>query len=208
MKPPLTIRQHDALEFIRTRMAEGWPVPSIREIAAHLGLSSPSAAHLHVKALERKGLLAKDSNTARSLRLAGHDGKHVPGIPLLGAIPAGHGDLRTQEPDGMIYVDVDTLRIPKSHRTFALKVTGDSMIGRHIMDGDIVILEQNAEPQSGDVVAALIDGQSTLKTYVMERGKPFLRAENPKYPALLPRGELMIQGVMRMVVREQKEKTK
>lgn len=208
MKPPLTTRQHDALEFIRTRMAEGWPVPSIREIAAHLGLSSPSAAHLHVKALERKGLLSKDTNAARSLRLTGSQEKRVPGIPLLGAIPAGHGDLRTQEPDGMVYVDVDTLRIPKSHRTFALKVTGDSMIGRHIVDGDIVILEQNAEPKSGDIVAALIDGQSTLKTYVMERGKPFLRAENPKYPALLPRGELMIQGVMRMVVREQKEKGK
>ena len=205
---PLTSRQHDALEFIRARLTDGWPVPSIREIAAHLGLSSPSAAHLHVKALQRKGLLESETNAARSLRLAGHDEKRVPGIPLLGAIPAGHGDLRTQEPDGMVYVDVDSLRIPKSHRTFALKVTGDSMIGRHIMDGDVVILEQNAEPKSGDVVAALIDGQSTLKTYVVERGKSFLRAENPKYPTLIPRGELMIQGVMRMVVREQKSKVK
>ena len=203
---PLTTRQQDALEFIRSRMADGWPVPSIREIAAHLGLSSPSAAHLHVKALERKGLLSKDINAARSLRLTGSQEKRVPGIPLLGAIPAGHGDLRTQEPDGMVYVDVDSLRIPKSHRTFALRVTGDSMIGKHIMDGDVVILEQNADPRSGDVVAALIDGQSTLKTYVIERGRHFLRAENPKYPALLPRGELMIQGVMRMVVREQRDK--
>ena len=202
---PLTTRQQDALEFIRSRMADGWPVPSIREIAAHLGLSSPSAAHLHVKALERKGLLSKDINAARSLRLTGSQEKRVPGIPLLGAIPAGHGDLRTQEPDGMVYVDVDSLRIPKSHRTFALRVTGDSMMGRHILDGDFVVLEHGPEPRHGQIVAALIDGASTLKTFVMKGGKPYLRAENPKYPDLIPAQELMIQGVFKALIRRAKE---
>ena len=75
------------------------------------------------------------------------------------------------------------------------------MIGKQIMDGDIVIMEQNADPKPGDVVAALIDGQSTLKTYLLDRGRPFLRAENPRYPNLIPLSELMIQGVMRMLVR-------
>lgn len=215
----LTPRQQDVLAFIRAKLSEGWPVPSIREIAAHLGLSSPSAAHLHVKALERKGLLKSETNAARSLRLpeqgqlekerAKDTGeKRVPGIPLLGAIPAGFGDLRTQEPEGMIHVDIESLRIPKTHRTFALRVTGDSMTGKHIMDGDIVILEQNADAKPGDVVAALIDGQSTLKTLVKERGKVWLRAENPKYPNLLPLGDLMIQGVLRMVVRDARPRAK
>lgn len=204
----LTSRQHSVLAFIRSRLSEGWPVPSIREIAAHLGLSSPSAAHLHVKALQRKGFLESENNAARSLRLTDALEKRVPGIPLYGSIPAGYGDLRTQEPEGMIHVDIESLRIPKTHRTFALRVTGDSMIGKHITDGDIVILEQNAEAKPGDVVAALIDGQSTLKTLVKERGKVWLRAENPKYPALVPLGDLMIQGVLRMVVRETKPKAK
>jgi len=207
MTPP-TDRQQAVLHFVRERLAEGWPVPSFREIARHLGLRSVSAVHQHVKALERKGLLATTTNTARALRLTDVQEKRVPGIPLYGAIPAGYGDLRTQEPEGMIHVDIESLRIPKTHRTFALRVTGDSMIGRHIADGDIVILEQNAEANPGDVVAALIDGQSTLKTLVKERGKVWLRAENPKYPALIPMGDLMIQGVLRMVVRETKSKAK
>lgn len=203
-----TDRQQTVLHFIRERLAAGHPVPSLREIAQHLGLRSVSAAHLHVKALERKGFLSSDANAARSLRLKGQGEKLVAGIPLFGAIPAGHGDLRTQEPEGMIHVDVDSLRIPKTHRTFALRVTGHSMIGRHIADGDVVILEQNAEVKHGDIVAALIDGQSTLKTLVMERGKVWLRAENPKYPNLMPLGDLMVQGVVRMVIRETKTKGK
>ena len=101
----------------------------------------------------------------------------------------------------MIHVDLEALKIPKSSRIFALKVSGDSMIGKCIMDGDVVVLEQNADPKPGDVVAALIDGLSTLKTYVVERGRPYLRAENPQYPNLIPMDELMVQGVMRMLIR-------
>ena len=75
------------------------------------------------------------------------------------------------------------------------------MIGRHILDGDIVVLEHGPEPRNGDMVAALIDGESTLKTFVMKNGRPFLKAENPKYPDLIPAQELMIQGVMRALIR-------
>ena len=209
MNPP-TPRQQQVLDFISERHRTRGGVPSIREIATHLGLKSTSSAHLHVEALQRKGWLERvnSSGTARSLRVAGPEEKRLPGIPLLGAIPAGHGDLRTQEPEGMIHVDLEGLKIPRSSRTFALRVTGDSMIGKHIMDGDIVILEQNAEPRPGDVVAALIDGQSTLKTFVREKGRTFLRAENPRYPNLIPSGELMIQGVVRMLIRASQPKAK
>jgi len=198
---PLTPRQQQVLDLIRQCLDDGQPVPTVREIAEHLHLKSSSSVQLHVEALRRKGWLEKAAGAARSLRLAGETTRRVPGIPLLGAIPAGLADLRMQEPDGVVHVDVESLKIPRSNRIFALKVTGDSMIGKHIMDGDIVILEQNAEPKPGDVVAALIDGQSTLKTYLLDRGRPFLRAENPRYPNLIPLSELMIQGVMRMLLR-------
>jgi repressor LexA len=199
-----TPRQQQVLDFIRQCLDAGQPVPSVREIAQQLQLKSSSSAQGHLEALRRKGWLKRaggPDGAARSLRLAGETAKRVPGIPLLGAIPAGLADLRTQEQEGLVHVDVETLKIPRSSRIFALKVTGDSMIGKHIMDGDIVIMEQNADPKPGDVVAALIDGQSTLKTYLFERGRPFLRAENPRYPNLIPLNELMIQGVMRMLVR-------
>ena len=77
------------------------------------------------------------------------------------------------------------------------------MIGAHVLDGDIVILEDRKDVQNGDIVAALIDGETTLKRYVMEHGRPYLKAENPLYPNLVPARELRIQGVMVSLVRKQ-----
>ncbi len=198
---PLTPRQQQVLDHLRQCLDQGQPAPTVREIAHHLHLKSSSSVQLHLNALQRKGCLEKASGAARSLRLPRETAKRITPIPLLGAIPAGLADLRSQDPDGLIHVDLDGLRIPRSSRVFALKVTGDSMIGKHILDGDIVILEQNADPKPGDVVAALIDGQSTLKTFLLDRGRPFLRAENPLYPNLIPLRELMVQGVVRMLLR-------
>ena len=77
------------------------------------------------------------------------------------------------------------------------------MIDAHIVDGDIVILEDRKDAQNGDIVAALIDGETTLKRYVTEHGRPYLRAENPMYPDLTPARELRIQGVMISLIRKQ-----
>ena len=80
------------------------------------------------------------------------------------------------------------------------------MIGAHIVDGDVVILEDAKEVHDGDVVAALIDGETTLKRYVVERGRPYLKAANPRYPNLVPARELKIQGVMVSLVRKQERR--
>jgi len=80
------------------------------------------------------------------------------------------------------------------------------MIGAHIVDGDIVILEDTKEVQDGDIVAALIDGETSLKRYVVERGRPYLKAENPCYPDLVPARELKIQGVMVSLIRKQERR--
>ena len=98
------------------------------------------------------------------------------------------------EPDGCISVDVETLRLPKGARVFALKVRGDSMIGAGILPGDVVVMEFR-EARNGEVVAALLDGETTLKRYVVQRGRPFLKAENPRFKDLIPAHELVIQGV-------------
>ena len=79
------------------------------------------------------------------------------------------------------------------------------MIGRHICDGDIAVFDHGAEPRPGQIVAALIDRQSTLKTFVVKNGRPFLKAENPKYPDLIPSEELVIQGVFRALIRQTNE---
>ena len=101
-------------------------------------------------------------------------------------------------------MDIQTAGVRPTARTFALEVQGDSMIGRHILPGDFVILEHGMTPRQGDVVAALIDNESTLKTFSLDKGKPFLKAENPKYPKIHPAEELVIQGVMVALIRKRK----
>ena len=128
----------------------------------------------------------------------------VVSVPIYGTIPAGAPMEAAQEQEGCVLIDVETLGIKPTARTFGLKVRGDSMIGKSIVDGDIAIIEHGVQPRSGDVVAALIDGQVTLKTFVLQRGKPYLRAENPRYPNLTPQEELQIQGVMVGLVRRRR----
>src|SRR5262249_4834124 len=125
-------------------------------------------------------------------------------IPVLGSIPAGFADNRQQDAVGCISVDGEAIGIKPTARTFALEVRGDSMIGKPILPVDLVVVEHVLTPKSGDVLAALIDGESTLKTFNIQRGKPVLQAENPKYRDQIPAGELVIQGVMVALIRKRK----
>jgi|ERR1043165_1954161 repressor LexA len=205
----LTQAQQKVFDFVRDAIRSGRSAPTLREIAAKFGFRSHRAAACHLQAIKRKGLLESDPNKARSLRLV-HDSKRerrleVVEIPLFGTIPAGFGAEAEQEAEGCVTVDVETIGFKPTRTTFALKVVGDSMIGRHICSGDIVILEHGPAPRDGQIVAALIDGKSTLKTYVLKNGKPFLKAEHAKYPNLIPTEELVIQGVFRALVRKGRE---
>ncbi len=121
-------------------------------------------------------------------------------IPLLGSIIAGKPEVQEGRLDGCVDIDPTTLRLPKNARTFALKVRGDSMRNAAILEGDIVIMEFR-EAKHGDIVAALIDGETTLKRFVVQGGMPYLRASNPKYPDLIPARELVIQGVLIALLR-------
>jgi repressor LexA len=206
--PALTAQQRAVRDHIGAELAAGRPSPSHREIAAHFGFASSYAAACHIRALLRKGELVADPGKARSLRpVALFSKMHRPvvDIPLHGSIPAGFARERQMEAEGCLSVDIESIGFKPTRNTFALRVTGDSMIGRHILDGDIVVLEHGPEPRHGDIVAALIDGESTLKTFLRKNGKPYLKAENPKYPDLIPAEELMIQGVFKALIRRAKE---
>jgi len=121
-------------------------------------------------------------------------------VPLLGSIIAGRPEFQEGRMAGCIDIDPTTLRLPKNARTFALKVRGDSMRNAAILEGDIVVMEFR-EAKHGDIVAALIDGETTLKRFVVQNGVPYLRASNPKYPDLIPARELVIQGVLIALLR-------
>lgn len=196
-----TDRQQEILDFIRDQQTSRGIAPSRSEIREHFGFASPNSVTEHLRALEKKGALHREANTARGLVLkAGYRDRPMVEIPIYGTIPAGLPADERQEADGCISVDVDTLRLPKGARLFALKVRGDSMIGAGILSGDVVVLEFR-EARNNEVVAALIDGETTLKRYVVQRGKPFLKAENPRFPNLIPAQELVIQGVQVALLR-------
>ena len=196
----LTDKQLAVLDFIRERRRDGFAMPTVREIQARFGFSSPFAATRHLMALEKKGFLNRAGGLARSMVLNEPTPPRWLNIPLLGAIPAGLPVDAIEQSDRCITVDPDSIRLPKNSRTFALEVRGDSMVDAGILDRDVVILELS-EPRHRDIVAALIDGETTLKRYLVQRGKPFLHAENPKYPDLIPARALVIQGVFRALIR-------
>ena len=204
----LTDIQRRVFEFISQTLSSGRSAPTPREISARFGWSSKRAADCHIEALIRKGRLISEPGKARSLRVVERFKpvrKTVIEIPLIGSIPAGFGREREQEAEECVPVTIESIGFKPTRNTFALRVVGDSMIGKHICDGDIAVFEHGPEPRSGQIVAALIDRKNTLKTFVIKSGKPYLKAENPKYPSLIPSEELVIQGVFRALIRRGRE---
>jgi repressor LexA len=197
MPNELTDVQREVWLFLNERSESGEPSPTYREICEHFAYASPRAAFDHVLALEKKGYVTRGKG-ARNLRLV----RKIAGIPLLSRIPAGFAEeAALTTTDVRFNVDYDFHGIRDRSRAFALRVAGDSMIGRHIFDGDIVVLDNPADVRDGDIVAALIDNQSILKTLVRKGGEVWLRAENPDYPDLIPLLGLQVQGVVRSVIR-------
>jgi repressor LexA len=217
MKAP-TDRQQAILAFMQKFLAKHAYWPSIRDIQAHFKFASTNAVHGHLQALERKGFIDRTAGAARAYRIhaakadpdslvirfegPGDDASEVDSVPVMGAIAAGFPD--HTESSGVL----DQLQVPvregsrrRPPQTFALRVRGDSMIDAHIFDGDMVVIEPG-QPKPGDIVAALIDGETTLKRLVRQGSKTFLKAENPAYPELYPVTELTVQGIARSVVRK------
>jgi repressor LexA len=198
----LTERQRDVLHFIQSEQREKGLTPSTREIQHHFGFASQTSVMQYIATLERKGFLDRHARKARAL-ITPVQKVRITDVPIYGQIPAGMATLTEQTIEGHVSLDSRSVNASKSGKTFALRVRGDSMIDAHILDGDLVILEDRKDVQNGDIVAALIDGETTLKRYVMEHGRPYLKAENPLYPNLVPARELRIQGVMVSLVRKQ-----
>ncbi|MEZ0298215.1 MAG: transcriptional repressor LexA [Candidatus Methylacidiphilales bacterium] len=214
--PALTSRQQEMLDFIADyRDKQGMP-PSRREIQAHFGFKSMAAVDGHLRLMEKKGAIRRAANKARGLVIDKpqgarpgqssdannpSEGTRFASIPIYGSIPAGVPADQMQENDGCVRVDLDSIGLPPStSRTFALRVRGESMINAGILDKDIVILDFRP-PSDGAIVAALVDGDTTLKRYTVKGGKPFLKAENPKFKNIIPAQELVIQGVMIALLR-------
>ncbi len=197
----LTTRQQEILDYLKEAYQQTGVMPSTREVQAHFGFASQTAVMGHFKALEKKGVIQRLAGKARAVVFPEIlEREEIVDIPIYGSIAAGYGEDQEQHQEGCLSIDVTSLGLSRNAKSFALKVRGESMIDAHICDGDTVVMEFR-EPRAGDVVAALIDGETTLKRYVVKDKKPYLQAENDIFPDLIPARELVIQGVMVALLR-------
>lgn len=197
--PSLTKKQAEILAFIRDFHRENNYAPSYREIAAHLGISSPATVHEHVKNLERKGHL-NSLGGARSLEPEQEEERPAAMLlQLKGLITAGE-PIEAVETHEMITVPESMVRRPE--KSYVLRVRGESMIEDGILSGDYVVIEENPAPRDGEIVVALIDGEAvTLKRLYREPGRyrlqPANRTMKPFYA-----NNVAVQGVVRGLFRQ------
>src|SRR2546428_11689771 len=151
----LTVRQKSVLDFIQREQRDKGITPSTREIQSHFRLASQTSVMQYLAVLERKGFIDRHARKARAL-ITPVQKVRITDIPIYGQIPAGMATLTEQTIEGHISLDTRSVNASKNGRTFALRVRGDSMIEAHILDGDIVILEDRKELQNADIVAALM----------------------------------------------------
>jgi repressor LexA len=176
-----TARQQRILEFIAdTVRSRGYP-PTVREIGDAVGLTSSSSVHSQLANLERKGLLHRDPTKPRAIGLSSDDSRpQVAIVPLVGRIAAGSPVLASENVEEQVPVPMGFV---DGAEHFALRVTGDSMIGAGIFDGDLVIVRRQDDASTGDIVVAVLPGpaedEATVKRLSRRGSKVVLVPENP-----------------------------
>jgi len=182
----LTARQISILDFIKTATESQGYAPSMREIGDAAGLNSPASVKYQLDILEEKGFIRRDENRGRAMEVVLPDsltGESAPTdktrfIPLVGSIAAGVPITADQQVE-------ETLPLPESlvgkGDLFMLKVKGESMINAAICDGDYVVVRQQKDAQNGDIVAAMIDGEATVKTFSRKGGHIWLLPANDDF---------------------------
>jgi repressor LexA len=204
--PGLTERQRRVLEVIRDWVDRfGYP-PSVREIGEAVGLTSTSSVAHQLRALERKGYLRRDPNRPRAVGVLPPevDAEEMAAnrprpayVPVVGRIAAGGPILAEQAVE-------DVFPLPKEivgeGSLFLLKVVGDSMVDAAITDGDWVVVRQQPTAENGDIVAAMIDGDATVKTFKRRDGHVWLMPHNPAFEPI-PGDEATVLGRVVAVLR-------
>ena len=194
MKTNINNRQNDILKYLTEFISENGIAPSIREIGEAVGLTSTSSVQFNLDALEAAGYIQRDPKHKRSIHINGWRGSQRM-IPVLGTIAAGNPILAIE--DVSEYVPYDG-KIAPGKEIFALRVSGDSMIGAGIFDGDIIFAEKTPYAENGDIVVALIDDEATLKTFYKENGIYRLQPENEAYEPIISETVNILGKIIRL----------
>lgn len=194
----LTQRQREIYEFIRGKIQGRGYGPTVREIGNQFGIRSPNGVMCHLKALQKKGLIHREPNMSRAIQLLEDpvNGRSH-GLKLYGRIAAGQPIEAIADEDLLDFEDWED-----SADTFALKVSGDSMIEDHIADGDYVIIRKQDTARDGQIVAVLDpEGETTLKRFYREKNRVRLEPANSAMRPIY-RDKVDIMGILVGVVRK------
>ena len=199
---PLTKRQKEILDFLESFLEENGYPPSFEEIAHHFGYHSLATVHEHLENLRAKGYIRKSYNASRSIELVpSGDAAAALELPLMGSVAAGLPIEAIPDPE-TIAVPENLLRRGGQH--YVLRVKGDSMIEEQIRDGDYVIVNARPTAQNGEMVVALVHGDSaTVKKFYREKdGRVRLQPANATMPPMHFRADdVLIQGIVVGVIR-------
>jgi len=196
----LTERQQKILNYIEWFMRKEGMAPTVYEIAKKFGIQS-ATAFVHIRSLQRKGYISRSSKARSISLLRANKPQHLSltlSIPLLGHISAGTPLLSEENVDGeLVY---DSSQLPKdigNHKLFALRVFGESMRDLGILDGDIIVAKNSPIAKVGDIVVAMVDNETTVKSFYLQNDKVELRPANSDFKAqLYPKEKVSIQGVV------------
>ncbi|HEV8664051.1 MAG TPA: transcriptional repressor LexA [Candidatus Methylomirabilis sp.] len=180
MAQGLTPRQREVLEFIKRFLEEqGYP-PTVREIGRHFGFV-PRSVFDHLKALERKGYLKREATKSRSLQITdpAFPGRRLPRpreVPIVGRVAAGRPLLAVENLEGAVPLPMEWTN---GGEVFLLRVQGDSMVGAHILSGDLALVRRQESAENGDIVVALVEEEATVKRFQRSGQTVTLFPENP-----------------------------
>lgn len=182
----LTTKQQRVLEVIKQAMRHSGQPPTVREIGREIGVQSSCTVQRHLDALERKGFISRNRYKYRSIELT--DSPIPPfvravNVPILGQIAAGTPILAEQNIEETFPLPMDL--VSDGDDVFMLRVRGDSMIDAGIFDGDLVAVRQQSVASNGEIVAAMIEDEATVKRFYRDGRKIKLVAENPAYDPIV-----------------------
>jgi len=200
----ITVRQQAIYSYIKEFISLHKFPPTIREIGEKFDIKSTNGVRDALLSLERKGLIKKLSHQARSIELlqSAPSAANAVHLPLIGRIAAGTPILAEENVEDTLAMDKALL--PRSGQIFALRVQGDSMTGDGIFSGDLAIIRMQKNAERGQIIAAIIDGNATLKHYYPVENRIELRASNPEYsPIIIDGGEnFSIAGIYAGLIRK------
>ena len=199
----LSGKQEQVLKFLMDFNGEHGMPPTIREVCHYFGFKSLNTAHFHLRSLEKKGYIQIHPGKGRGITLPGARPLSERQIPLVGKVAAGLPILAFENVEEFLGIDK---RFFGAEACFAVQVKGDSMVDAHIQEGDYVIIKIQDQAENGDIVAALIEDEVTLKYFCRNKNQIRLEAANPEHPPLIFKQEdsrsFRILGIMAGLVRK------